>query len=161
MPSIKTRALRALGALPFLLIAFWCSRAMDLNKMVAQQQPFADSGVIEWDGGRVAIIDHFHGIDFLDQAWRGGMATFSVSSFGYDSIASWQVSSFLVDLGPVYAIWILESSRAASAWTPAYLYVVFLSFFPIKLILLVRREGRLSDHLATGMCAQISNMFSV
>ncbi|KAI1085111.1 hypothetical protein F5B20DRAFT_589879 [Whalleya microplaca] len=83
------------------------------------------SGFIEWDGGKVKIIDHFHRVDFLDRIWRGGTATFSISTLGYDSIASWQVFSFLVDLGPLYALWILESYRVADTWTPAYFPTIF------------------------------------
>ncbi|KAI0172691.1 hypothetical protein GGR52DRAFT_417807 [Hypoxylon sp. FL1284] len=124
MAALGTRALRAVAAVPFLFIMAWCLRGMDLGKLVAMQQPFADAGVIEWDGGSVKILDVFYNIDFFDQAWRGGSATFSVSSFGYDVIARWQVLSFLVDLGPVFAVWVLESRRAGSAWTPAYLPTV-------------------------------------
>lgn len=121
MASEGFKAQRAAAALPFLLIAAWCFRTMDLEKLVKNQQPFADSGVIEWDGGKIAILDHFHNVDFLDQLWRGTTATFSPSTLGYDSVSWWQTFGFLVDLGPVYAIWILESYRPANAWTPVYL----------------------------------------
>ncbi|RYP79581.1 hypothetical protein DL769_002891 [Monosporascus sp. CRB-8-3] len=93
--------------------------------MSSHTQPIAESGVIEWDGGKVDIIDHFYNVEVLNRIWRGGMATFSTSTFGYDSVASWQVFSFLVDVGPIYAIWILESYRSASAWTPMYLPTIF------------------------------------
>lgn len=121
MASAGVKARRAAASVPFLLIAAWCFRTMDIDKLVLNQQPFVDSGVIEWDGGKVTILDHFHHVDILDTIWRGTMATFSPSTFGYDSIASWQMFSFLTDLGPVYAVWILESYRPANAWTPAYL----------------------------------------
>lgn len=121
MESIGVKARRAVASVPFLFIAAWCFRNMDIDKLVVNQQPFVESGVIEWEGGKVAILDHFHKVDFLDQAWRGTTATFSPSTLGYDSIAWWQVFSFLVDLGPVYALWILESYRTGSAYTPAYL----------------------------------------
>ncbi|KAI4859733.1 hypothetical protein F4820DRAFT_462258 [Hypoxylon rubiginosum] len=125
MAPIGVKARRAVAAVPFLFIAAWCFRNMDIDKLVVMQQPYADSGVIEWDGGRIPIIDHFHNVDFFDQVWRGTMATFSPSTFGYDSVAWWQMFSFLIDLGPVYAIWILESRRAGSAYTPAFLPTLF------------------------------------
>ncbi|KAI1144246.1 hypothetical protein F5Y05DRAFT_22319 [Hypoxylon sp. FL0543] len=127
MASAKVRAQRALAAVPFLFIAAWCLHNMDINKLVAMQQPFVESGVIEWENGkkRVLILDHFHNIDILDQLWRGTTATFSPSTFGYDRIAWWQMFSFLVDLGPVYAVWILESCRARNAYTPAFFPTIF------------------------------------
>ena len=96
---------------------------MDLDKMTSHSKPIADSGVIQWDGGKVNIIDHFYNVEVLDTIWRGGVVTFSPSTLGFDSLAWWQFFSFLVDVGPVYAIWILESYRSTNAWTPMYLYV--------------------------------------
>ncbi|VUC30810.1 unnamed protein product [Clonostachys rosea] len=119
-----SKIFRAVGAVPFLLVAAWSFQTMDLDKIAATATPFALAKTIEWDGGKVSIID-FHGVPFLDDLWRGGTATFSVSSFGYDSIAAWQVFTFLVDLGPIYAIWILESTRGANQWSPAYLPTLF------------------------------------
>ncbi|OTA93717.1 hypothetical protein M434DRAFT_395394 [Hypoxylon sp. CO27-5] len=100
---------------------------MDINKLVAMQQPFVDSGVIEWESGekKVFILDHFHHVDVLDQLWRGTTATFSPSTFGYDHIAWWQMFSFLVDLGPIYAVWVLESCRTRNAYTPAFFPTIF------------------------------------
>ncbi|KAI1460769.1 hypothetical protein F4805DRAFT_342248 [Annulohypoxylon moriforme] len=125
MAPVTTRVMRAISAVPFLFLGAWSFGVMDLDKMSSHTQPFADSGVIEWDGGKVDIIDHFYNVDILDKIWRGGMATFSTSTFGYDSICSWQTFSFLIDLGPIYAVWILESYRKANAWTPIYLPTVF------------------------------------
>lgn len=123
MTSIAGRLGRAASAVPFLLVAAWCFQAMDLEKINENAQPYADSGVIRWDDHEVSILNNFHGVQVLDEIWRGSMATFSTSTFGYDSVGAWQVFSFLIDLGPVFAIWILESSRGANAWSPAYMYV--------------------------------------
>jgi hypothetical protein len=112
---------RALAAVTLLLISVWTAMTMDLAKVVAQQQPFIESGIIAWPSGKVPIIDHFFPIEILNQIWRGTMATFSPSTLGYDVIASWQMFSFLTDLGPVYAIFLLESFRPANARSPAYL----------------------------------------
>ncbi|OTB15229.1 hypothetical protein K445DRAFT_376181 [Daldinia sp. EC12] len=125
MASAGTRILRAVVSVPFLLIAAWCLSIMDPDTIVAFQKPFADSGVIEWDGGKLTILKNFHGIKFLDDIFTGGMATFSPSTLGYDPVAWWQIFSFLTDLGPVYAIWILESYRVGYAYTPAYFPSVF------------------------------------
>lgn len=123
MAPILVKLRRAATAVPFLLITAWCFQAMDLEKINENAQPYADSGVIEWDGNKVDILDNFHGVQVLDEIWRGSMATFSTSTFGYDTVGAWQVYSFLIDLGPLFAVWLLESTRGANAWTPAYMYV--------------------------------------
>ncbi|KAI0886269.1 uncharacterized protein GGS22DRAFT_179182 [Annulohypoxylon maeteangense] len=125
MALLKAKVQRAITSMPFIGIAIWCFRMMDIEKIMTNQQPFVDSGIIEWEGGRVRILDHFHNVDFLDQAWRGTMGTFSPSTFGYDPVAWWQMFSFLTDLGPLYALWILESCRARSSYTPAYIPTIF------------------------------------
>ena len=119
---------RTVWALPFLLIAAWFWRRISLASFVSSTKASAESGFIEWRGGdnekyKVAILDDFYGVKFLDRFWRGATAAFSVSAFGYDTIAAWQTFTFLVDLGPLYAIWLLESHRAANAWSPASMYV--------------------------------------
>ncbi|KAI1413267.1 hypothetical protein F5Y13DRAFT_198987 [Hypoxylon sp. FL1857] len=125
MASLRTRALRAVSAVPFLFIAFWTLQAMDLEKIGILAKPFVESDYIEWEGGKVKIIDNFYGIDFLNQMFRGGALVAATSTLGWDSVAWWQVFSFLVDLGPLYVLWILESYRTTSSWTPAYFPTVF------------------------------------
>ncbi|KAL7621623.1 hypothetical protein AAE478_008949 [Parahypoxylon ruwenzoriense] len=127
MSSIGVIVRRAVASTPFLLIAAWCFRTMDIEKLISNQQPFVESGVIEWDGGKIPILDRFHNVDFLDRLFRGTTVTFSPGTIGYDSISSWQTFSFLVDLGPVYTIWILESYRVRSGYTSAY----FPTFFSL------------------------------
>lgn len=122
MTSWRAKALRGLAAFPFLLVSLWCLQTMDLEKVVAQQGPFGEAGTIRWEGGgELPIIEHFYNVDLLDGIWRGTMATFAPSTLGFDSIGSWQMFSFLIDVGPLQAIWLLESRRGASAYTPALL----------------------------------------
>ncbi|KAK7937348.1 uncharacterized protein PG986_014216 [Apiospora aurea] len=117
--------LRALSAVPFLLVAIWCFSTMKPEKVVAFSQPAAESGFIEWNGGNLKMLDQFYGIEPLDQAFHGAMASFAPSTLGYDSISSWQFFQFLVDMGPLYTIWFLESTRALHTWTPAYFPTLF------------------------------------
>ncbi|KAI0017121.1 hypothetical protein F4780DRAFT_756837 [Xylariomycetidae sp. FL0641] len=121
----QSRIGRAILAMPFLLFSGWCLAVMDLIKIVEHQKPFVESGVIEWEGGRVSILDNFHHVRFLDEMWRGTTATFAPSTLGFDPVARWQMFSFLNDLSPIYAVWILESCRPANAGTPAYLPTFF------------------------------------
>jgi hypothetical protein len=94
---------------------------MDVAKMVAHQQHFLKSGKIEWEQGNIPILSRFYNVEFVDNIWRGTTASFSPSTLGYDSASSWHMFSFLNELGPVFAVWILESTRVGNAWTPAYL----------------------------------------
>lgn len=121
MTAGLSKTTRAVLGLPFLVLAVLCILTMDVEKMLAHQQPFLESGNIEYDGGSIAILERFHYFEFLDELWRGATVTFSPATLGYDSISSWQMFSFLQDLGPVYAVWYLESYRAGNRFTPAYL----------------------------------------
>ena len=112
---------RAVLAVPFLGIAIVCFQAMDLAKMIAHQQPFLESRIIAWSDGSIPILSRFFYTEFLDEVWRGTTASFSPSTLGYDRVSSWQMFSFLNDLGPLLAVWILESGRVGNRWTPAYL----------------------------------------
>lgn len=94
---------------------------MDPNTIVAVSSPAAESGFIEWDGGRLKLLDSFYGIEALDQGLRGAISSFAPSTLGFDSIGSWQFFQFLIDIGPIYSIWYLESSRPLNARSPAYL----------------------------------------
>ncbi|KAI1391874.1 uncharacterized protein F4822DRAFT_108362 [Hypoxylon trugodes] len=125
MASWSVRAIRTIAAAPFLFIAVWCAREMDLQKIAANQQPFEESGVIEWDGGKISITEGFYKVDIFNKLFFGGTATFSPATFGYDAVSWWQLFAFLVDLGPVYTVWILESYRTGIAYTPMYFPTIF------------------------------------
>ena len=112
---------RFVFSLPFPVLSLACVRALDLVKMLAQQQPYLKAKVIEWKDGSIPILESFHFLPFFDDLWRGTVVSFSPSTLGFDAVSSWQMFSFLSDLGPVYAIWFLEASREGNAWTPAYL----------------------------------------
>ncbi|TGO55977.1 hypothetical protein BOTNAR_0233g00080 [Botryotinia narcissicola] len=114
------RVIKAIVAVTLLSISGWTAMTMDLKEIVAQQQPFIESGIIEWTSGSVPIIDHFFPIEIFNRIWRGTMATFSPSTLGYDEVALWQIFSFLIDLGPLYTIFLLESFRPANTLSPAY-----------------------------------------
>jgi hypothetical protein len=121
MSASTSMTRRAVLALPMVAIAFICFQAMDLGKMIAHQQPFLQAGEIKWHGGSIPILSSFHYVQFLDELWRGTTASFSPSTLGYDVASWWQMFSFVNDLGPLYAVWILESSRVGNRWSPAYL----------------------------------------
>ena len=112
---------RSALALPFFVLATICFREMDVDLLAANNQPFIKTRQLTWLGGSVPMLwDVFH-IEFLDEICRGITPTFAPSTFGYDPVAWWQMFSFLVDLGPVYAVWMLESCRPGNTWSPAAL----------------------------------------
>lgn len=116
-----SKTTRVVLGLPFLGLAVLCFWTMDVEKLLAHQQPFLDSGKIEFNGGSIPILSRFYYFEFLDELWRRATVTFSPSTLGYDSISSWQMFSFLHDLGPVYAVWYLESYRTGNRFTSVYL----------------------------------------
>ena len=84
-------------------------------------QPALDSGKIEWDGGSIQILERFHYFELWDEVFRGITVVFAPSALGYDDVSWWHMLSFLNDLGPIYAILLLESCRVGNKFTPAYL----------------------------------------
>ncbi|KAK7953137.1 hypothetical protein PG988_013831 [Apiospora saccharicola] len=115
----------AASAVPLLLIATWCFTTMDPSTIVIVSSPATESGFIEWDGGKLRLLDSFYGIEVLGQGLRGAISFFAPSTLGFDSIGSWQFFQFLTDIGPLYSIWYLESSRPLNARSPAYLPTLF------------------------------------
>lgn len=120
MAQSESRVLRAALGLPFIGLAILCLGDMDIDKLVAQEQPFLEVGRIAWDDGSMPIFDRFYNIPFIDDMWRGITVTFSASYVPLNAIGWWQLFSFLNDLGPMYSVWLLESCRAGNSWTPVY-----------------------------------------
>ncbi|KAK8109133.1 hypothetical protein PG984_014934 [Apiospora sp. TS-2023a] len=90
-----------------------------MDTAATYSMPIADSSVMEWNGGKLRL-HKFYGIKPLDQALRSVSVSLAPSTLGLDSISEWQFFEFLIDMGPVYAIWSLESSRPANRRSPAY-----------------------------------------
>ncbi|KAI0105079.1 hypothetical protein GGR51DRAFT_202884 [Nemania sp. FL0031] len=105
------RIFRAALAVPFLLISASCYVLMDPPKLMKHWQPAFDSGSIEWDGGAVPLRYKFYYIGFLDWYWRGLTVTFAPATFGFDPLGWWTGFQFLIQLAPLYAIWMLEDAR--------------------------------------------------
>ncbi|KAF2645060.1 hypothetical protein P280DRAFT_390572 [Massarina eburnea CBS 473.64] len=95
--------------------------------MAVHSTPILQSSTITWATGSIPILPNFHYGPFgiLDEYWRGATVSFSPSSLGYDGVSAWQTFSFLNDLGPLYAVWWLESARVGNRWSPAYFPTLF------------------------------------
>lgn len=124
MASSTSKFQRFIASLPFIGLTLFCLHHMDIVKMDNLIQPFLASGKIEWSndgGGSIPVLSRFHYLEFLDDVWRGPAINFAPSAVGFDAVSSWQMFAFLNDVGPVYAVLILESTRVGNAWSPAFL----------------------------------------
>lgn len=110
--------LRAVTALPFLLISAYCYILMDIPKLLRLWQPSFDSNRIEWNGSAIPLLRSFYHIGPLDWYWRGLTVTFAPATLGIDPLGWWAGFQFLVQLMPLYAIWMLEARRALNQSTP-------------------------------------------
>lgn len=120
MAQHESRVARAALATPFIGLAVICLATMDTNKLIAQQQPFLNTGSVDFNGKSMLIFDKFYGVSIFDEMWRGITVTFANSYLPLDTIGWWQLFSFLHDLGPMYSVWLLESCRGGNVRTPAY-----------------------------------------
>jgi hypothetical protein len=68
---------------------------------------------------------------WLDNIWRAPIVAFSPSILAIDLVQRLQVISFLVDLAPVYLIWVLEGHRRTNAMTFARFPIVFAIAFQL------------------------------
>lgn len=118
---LDSKLKRAILGTPFLLLAIFAFRAMDLDSIKSFLEPRAQSGKIEWDGGSIPILEKFHHVEFLDDLWRGTTVAFAPSTLGFDAVSRWQMFSFLTDFSALYCIWLMESARRANSSTAARL----------------------------------------
>ncbi|KAF2801072.1 hypothetical protein K505DRAFT_227365 [Melanomma pulvis-pyrius CBS 109.77] len=88
--------------------------------MILDFDPPSATGRIAWDGGSIPILQKFHMIPFLDEVFRDVTIGFGPSTLEYDAPTWWQMFSFLNDFGVLYMICLLEATRPANKWTPAY-----------------------------------------
>ncbi|KAI1131079.1 hypothetical protein F5Y10DRAFT_262465 [Nemania abortiva] len=109
-----TRIVRAVLAVPFLLISASCYVLMDPPKLMEHWQPSFDSGSIQWDGGAIPLLQSFYHVEFLDWYWRGLTVTFAPATLGSDPLGWWTGFEFLIQLAPLYATWMLEDTRRAA-----------------------------------------------
>jgi hypothetical protein len=98
-----------------------CGYLMDVPAMINNFPEPSATGFIEWEGGKVRILQRFHWIPFLDEIFRNVTVGFAPSAFGYDEVSRWMMCPFMLDMGVWYMIWLLESSRSGNKGTTAAL----------------------------------------
>jgi hypothetical protein len=72
------------------------------------------------------IADSFFGITFLDNIWRGAVTVLTVSTLGWDGPSWWQTFTFLVDVGTIHSVFLIEACRRGNVYRPAQLLVLYL-----------------------------------
>ena len=125
----ESKLYRAIGALPLLVMACWHYRIF--KRLVPWKTLNATllAGEIKLGVSRpfyFPIFQKFYHIKFLDDFWRGATVLFAPSTLGYDPVSSWQMQSFLPDVGLVYSILLIESARRANKLTISQMYVTGL-----------------------------------
>ncbi|KAF2730284.1 hypothetical protein EJ04DRAFT_445388 [Polyplosphaeria fusca] len=91
---------RFLLAAPFLALSILAFILMDIPSLIRDFPPPGESGVINWPGGSLPILQKFHYAKFLDVVMRDITVGFAPSTLGYDDQSRWQMIGFLNDCGP-------------------------------------------------------------
>ena len=103
------------------LLACYKIGSVAMDSTVAHFRPFLRSVLEEgaWSsktGESVVLARPVYHVPFLDNIRRPLITCFLLSITGTDPLSRAQMLSFMVDIGPVYGIWLLESSRRAHSW---------------------------------------------
>lgn len=113
---------RSLKVLPFIVLAGLCLQALlgllpfdELDRRVSE-------GKIRWGTSNLFDIwDKFYNVPVLDGLARPATILFAPSSFAYDPLSWAQMLTFLADIGLIYAIVLVESTRRANMMSPVRL----------------------------------------
>ncbi|KAK3985792.1 hypothetical protein QBC44DRAFT_334388 [Cladorrhinum sp. PSN332] len=131
MSLLDYRLARAALSLAFIVLPAYYMLLPTFHQFTSQislqvPQTYVASGKIGWqekDGApkSIPLLQNYFGIKYFDEQFLLASVAFSPSSNGYDPISRWQFLQFLMDLGPLYVVWLLEGWRRGNRWTPAYL----------------------------------------
>ncbi|PLB46161.1 FAD/NAD(P)-binding domain-containing protein [Aspergillus steynii IBT 23096] len=123
---------RALWTLPLLGCYKLGSAAMDstLGHVLPFLRTVLEKGTWASSAGEVVDLTRpIYHVPFLDKMLRPMITCFLPSITGSDALSRAQMLSFMVDIGPVYVIWLLESSRRAHSWAEVVFPVMFGTAF--------------------------------
>ena len=122
---------RAMVALPILGMGYLCHIAMgsviSQDGVLSQLTSALANGNLDFGSAKTYTLlpTYYGGLTWLDNIWRIPIIAFSPSVLNIDPIQRLQMISFLVDLAPLYLIWVLESHRRANVMTFARFPVLF------------------------------------
>lgn len=118
---------RAFASLPFLAMSVSCFYILRALIPWEFGSAILGSGKIEWDNSfSIPILEKFYHVKTLDDFCRGASILMAPSTLGYDPGSSFQMFTFLADIGLIYSIFLIESARRASLFTIAQMYVLWI-----------------------------------
>jgi hypothetical protein len=118
--DVKSPSFRFLPASVFLVLGFTALYFMDVIGLASSSSPVQNSQ-LNPNGKTIFLRRDFHLLSFLDPLFREVTVGFLPAIFDLDSVSHWQMLSFMTDVGPLYMVWLLESSRVGNKGTVAYL----------------------------------------
>jgi hypothetical protein len=124
---------RAICAIPLLVIPPFFYYAVTGIESESFWIPITERKI--WVTGKpFNIANSFFGIPFLDNIWRGAVTVLTVSTLGWDGPSWWQTFTFLVDVGTIHSVFLIEACRRGNVYRPAQLLVPFFLIREHKLI---------------------------
>ncbi|KAL4890998.1 hypothetical protein BDV59DRAFT_209334 [Aspergillus ambiguus] len=124
---------RLLWSLPLVMCFVGACISMDAEPVKELAKPMIDRGVFEASNGEVVkLLRPVFNSQPLDYLIGVLVTCFLPSISGSDPIARLQMLSFLMDLGPLYGIWLLESYRRTHNWTGVLLPTLMGIGFQLK-----------------------------
>ena len=115
----ERRLKRAVLALPLVAMFLLAARVMDCTMLIGLLEGPMKAKQVSWPGHTVQLKDSFYGLSRFDTTWYGPTVAFTAANFGIDGPSRWQLFSFLMDYGVLYAIFLIESARRGNALTLA------------------------------------------
>ncbi|KAF2679243.1 hypothetical protein K458DRAFT_422460 [Lentithecium fluviatile CBS 122367] len=125
MPSGPLTTSRRTIAWSLLLSGPFCAYLMDIPTLIANFPSPSATGYIEWAEGKVAILDRFHWLAFLDEVFRDVTVGFAPSAMGYDDVSRWMMGPFMGDVGVWFGVWLCEGGRERGAGFSPVVFALF------------------------------------
>jgi hypothetical protein len=112
---------RILLTLPFFGLSALALHFMSPDGLMDDFGRMLTDGQITWDGHSFTLPEKFYHFKWLDSTFKPMTILFASSSFGIDPVAWWQMLSFITDLGVLFSILLIESTRRSNVLTMAQL----------------------------------------
>lgn len=108
---------RLLRAIPFLALSAFALKFMTAGSGLNEIGGMLMEGRITWAENVFALPGTFYHIGWLDNKFRPLTIMFASSNFAIDPTGWWQMFSFITDLGILYSILLIESTRRSNNLT--------------------------------------------
>lgn len=114
---------RAVIALPFLLVFYLAKKLMDPAPLISWATSILNDKTVAWSD--VPLPTQFYPVEWINNLLAPLIVFFSPVLAGIDDNLSTQAFLLLADYGIVIAIWLIESTRRANAFTPSQIPFLF------------------------------------